>query len=150
MRNLALGAMLGVASAMSAMASDLVVLPSPHSVNETLDRLETAVTAAGAKVFARIDHASGAAQVDANLRPTQLLIFGNPALGTPAMQDAQSAGLDLPLRVVVYEDERGQVHLAYHPPAALAQTHGLPADAPYLAKMTGALGKLTGKAVAND
>lgn len=149
-RNLALGAALGVASALSAAAEDLITLPSPHSVSVTLDRLEAAINGAGATVFARVDHAAGAAKVDATLRPTQLLIFGNPALGTPAMADGQTAGLDLPLRVLSYEDASGQVYLVYHAPETLASTHGLPADAPYLAKMTGALGKLTAKAVAAE
>jgi uncharacterized protein (DUF302 family) len=130
------------------LAADLVERKSPYPVADTLDRLEAAVTEAGATVFARIDHAAGASKVGAELRPTQVLIFGNPALGTPAMQDAQTAGLDLPLRVLAYENADGDVILAYHDPASLAQLHGLPADAAYLAKMTGALDGLTGKAAA--
>lgn len=130
------------------LAADLVERKSAHPVADTLDRLEAAVTEAGATVFARIDHAAGASKVGAELRPTQVLIFGNPALGTPAMQDAQTAGLDLPLRVLAYENADGDVILAYHDPASLAQLHGLPADAAYLAKMTGALDGLTGKAAA--
>lgn len=130
-------------------AADLVRKTSPHSVPVTVDRLASAVEGAGAKVFARINHAAGAEAVGAELRPTEVLIFGNPKLGTPAMQLSQSAGLDLPLRVVVFEEEDGTVVLAYHPPASLAADHGLPADAPVLAKMTGALSKLTDKAVSN-
>ncbi|MEQ8654472.1 MAG: DUF302 domain-containing protein [Kiloniellales bacterium] len=130
-------------------AADLVRKTSPHSVQVTVDRLASAVEGAGAKVFARIDHAAGAQAVGAELRPTEVLIFGNPKLGTPAMQLSQSAGLDLPLRVVVFEDADGTVVLAYHPPETLAADHGIPADAPVLGKMTGALGKLTDKAVAN-
>ena len=84
------------------------------------------------------------------LRPTQTLIFGNPKLGTPAMLDSQTAGLDLPLRVLAYADGEGVVHVTYHSPADLAATHGLPADAKYIAMMTGALGKLTDKAVAAE
>ncbi len=128
-------------------AADLVRKTSPHSVQVTVDRLAAAVEGAGATVFARVDHAAGAQSVGAELRPTELLIFGNPKLGTPAMQAAQSAGLDLPLRVVVFEEADGTVVLAYHPPAQLAADHGLPADAPVLAKMQGALSKLTDKAV---
>jgi uncharacterized protein (DUF302 family) len=130
------------------LAADLVERKSAHPVADTLDRLEAAVTEAGATVFARIDHAAGASKVGAELRPTQVLIFGNPALGTPAMQDAQTTGLDLPLRVLAYENAEGEVILAYHDPASLAQMHGLPTDAAYLAKMTGALEGLTGKAAA--
>jgi uncharacterized protein (DUF302 family) len=150
-RTLALGLALGVASQITtAKAADLITVPSPHSVSITMDRLETAVTGAGATVFARIDHEAGAAKVDATLRPTEVLIFGNPALGTPAMQDAQTAGLDLPLRVLAFETESGEVFLAYHPPVSLAETHGFDPAAPYVAKMTGALGKLTSAATAAE
>ena len=130
--------------------AEMVRLSSPHSVDTTIDRLESAVEAAGAKVFARIDHAAGAKSVDAELRPTTLLIFGNPKLGTPALQGAQTMGLDLPLRALAYEDESGAVTLVYQDPADLAAEHGLPQDAPVVAKMTGALQKLTGKAVAAE
>jgi uncharacterized protein (DUF302 family) len=132
----------------TAHAGDLVTRTSPYSVSETVDRLQAAVEGAGAKVFVRVDHAAGANSVDAELRPTVMLMFGNPKLGTPAMQLSQSSGLDLPLRVVVYETEAGDVVLAYHPPSDLASDHGIPADAEVLAKMTGALEALTGKAIA--
>jgi len=137
----------GLAS-ITAQAADLVTKNSPYSVSETVDRLQSAVEGAGAKVFARVDHAAGAQSVDAELRPTTMLMFGNPKLGTPALQLSQSAGVDLPLRVVVYETEAGDVILAYHAPADLAEDHGIPADAEVLAKMTGALDGLTGKAIA--
>ena len=131
-------------------SADLIDKVSPHSVADTMDRLVMAVEGAGATVFARIDHAAGAAKVSMELRPTQTLIFGNPKLGTPAMLDSQTAGLDLPLRVLAYADGEGVVHVTYHAPANLAATHGLPADAKYIAMMTGALGKLTDKAVAAE
>lgn len=144
--------MLAVATAAlvssAAHAGDLVTKNSPYPVSETVDRLQAAVEGAGAKVFARVDHAAGATSVDAELRPTQMLMFGNPALGTPALQLSQSAGLDLPLRVVVFETEAGDVVVAYHAPSDLADQHGIPADAEVLTKMTGALDTLTGKAVA--
>ncbi len=130
--------------------ADLIEKTSPHSVDVTLDRLHAAAEGAGATVFARIDHAAGAQSVDMELRPTALLIFGNPKLGTPAMQDAQTAGLDLPLRVLAYADGDGVVHLTYHDPKDMAAMHGLPADAAYLQKITGALDTLTSKAVAED
>ena len=130
--------------------AEMITKTSPHSVAVTLDRLEAAVNAAGATVFARIDHAKGAASVGEELRPTQMLMFGNPKLGTPLMQVQQSAGLDLPLRVVSFEDADGKVTLGYHAPADLAAAHGIPADAPVIAKMTGALDKLTNKAIAED
>jgi len=131
-------------------AAERVVKVSPHSVEQTMDRLVAAVTGAGATVFARVDHAAGAAKAEMELRPTQVLIFGNPKLGTPAMLDGQTAGLDLPLRVLAYVDGEGVVQVTYHAPTGLAAVHGLPADAAYLAKMTGALDKLTSKAIAED
>ena len=137
-------------SVSTSFAADLLTKTSPRSVSDTMDRLEAAVTGAGATVFGRVDHAAGAEKVGMELRPTQLLIFGNPKLGTPAMQDSQTAGLDLPLRVLVYSDEKGVVHVAYHDPATLAANHGLPSDAKYLKMMTGALDKLTDKAVSQD
>ena len=126
----------------------MVTRTSAHSVADTIDRLAAAVEKAGAKVFARVDHAKGAASVDAELRPTQMLMFGNPKLGTPAIQSAQSMGLDLPLRVVAWQEEDGTVMVGYHDPADVAAMHGLPADHPTIAKMQGALGKLTGAATA--
>lgn len=133
-----------------AQAGDLIDKVSPHTVTQTMNRLAAAVDAAGATVFARVDHAAGAAKVDMDLRPTELLIFGNPKLGTPAMLDGQTAGLDLPLRVLAYADGEGVVHVTYHAPATLAETHGLPAEAKYIQMMTGALDKLTSKAIAQD
>jgi len=128
-------------------AADLITKPSTHSVSETIDRLAAAVKAAGAKVVARVNHSGAAASVGMKLRPTQMLMFGNPKLGTPAMQAGQTAGLDLPLRVLAYQDENGQVFVVYHNPAELSATHGIPADAAVLKKMAGALDKLTNKAV---
>ncbi|MFD2738859.1 DUF302 domain-containing protein [Sulfitobacter aestuarii] len=154
-KRLALATVLGAglslpALTLPALAAELVHKVSPHSVSVTIDRLAAAVEEAGANVFARVDHAAGATKADMELRPTELLIFGNPKLGTPAMQAAQSAGLDLPLRVLAYADGEGVVHLVYHDPAELALQHGLPEGAEYLAKMTGALNKLTDKAVAEE
>lgn len=126
--------------------ADMITKTSAHSVSETIDRLAAAVEKAGAKVFARVDHAKGAASVGADLRPTQMLMFGNPKLGTPAIQAGQSIGLDLPLRVVAWQTEDGKVMVGYHDPADVAALHGLPADHPTIAKMQGALGKLTGAA----
>lgn len=139
-----------VTLATPAWAADLITKSSPHSVPETIDRLEAAVENAGATVFARVDHAKGAMNVGAELAPAQMLMFGNPKLGTPAMQASITAGLDLPLRVLAYQDADGQVHVVYHDPAALAETHGVPGDADVLKMMTGALGKLTDAAVAAE
>lgn len=124
----------------------VVTIESAHDVATTIDRLAAAVEEAGAKIFARVDHAAGAANIGSDLRPTQMLMFGNPRLGTPALQAAQTIGMDLPLRVVAWEDESGKVMVSYTDPAAMAARHGIAADHPVIAKMTGALKKLTGAA----
>ena len=142
-------ATLSVGAALPATA-EMITKTSPHTVEVTIDRLAAAVEGAGATVFARVDHAAGAAKIGSELRPTTLLIFGNPKLGTPAMLDAQTAGLDLPLRVLAYADSEGAVHVTYHAPATLAATHGLPSDAKYIQMMTGALDKLTSAAIASE
>jgi uncharacterized protein (DUF302 family) len=101
-------------------ANGLVTLPSRHSVSQTLDRLTDALQAKGVRVFARIDHAEGAAGAGLPLRPTTVVIFGNPAAGTPLMQADQRIGLDLPLKVLVWQDEGGQAWLTYGDPVWLA------------------------------
>ncbi|MEM1276942.1 MAG: DUF302 domain-containing protein, partial [Pseudomonadota bacterium] len=145
MTRLLLASALFLASAVTAQA-DMIMKPSAHSVPVTIDRLTAAVEKAGAKVFARIDHAAGAAKVGAELAPNQMLMFGNPKLGTPAMQASATMGMDLPLRVVAFEDASGKVMIAYHDPADVAALHGLPADHPVIGKMQGALMKLTNAA----
>ena len=144
----ALTALALLAATYSALAADgLVQTQSPVSVQETMDRLEQLVEARDLTVFARIDHAAGAAKIGQTLRPTQLLIFGNPRGGTPFMQCAQSIGIDLPLKALVWEDDEGQVWIGYNDPAFIAQRHGVP-DCPVVEKLTGALQRLTKDAVA--
>ncbi|WP_305984724.1 DUF302 domain-containing protein [Roseibium sp. MMSF_3544] len=126
-------------------SSGLVHVPSAHSVEQTADNLVAAVEKAGAKVFARIDHAAGGKSVGMEIPANQVVIFGNPQLGTPVIRDAPEAGLDLPIRVVVIETDDGTV-LVYHDPKTLAAAHGLPADHPSIGKMTGALKNLTSAA----
>src|SRR6478752_8462805 len=89
------------------------------------ERLETELTAKGMTIFARIDHAAGAAQVDLPLRPTELLIFGSAKAGTPLMQSNQEVGIDLPLKALVWEDAEGKTWLAYNDPSWIAKRHGL-------------------------
>ncbi|TIX42805.1 MAG: DUF302 domain-containing protein [Mesorhizobium sp.] len=92
---------------------------------ETIDRLVETVERAGLLVFARIDHAAGARSVETSLRPTQLLIFGNPKGGTPLMQDRQLAGIDLPVKALAWEDEQGKVWLSYNDAHWMADRHDL-------------------------
>lgn len=129
-------------------SAEIVTVPSAKPVAATMDALEGAVEAAGLGIAARIDHAAAAQKAGLELRPEQVLVFGNPKVGTPAMQADPRAGLFLPLRVVVYEDAAGKVWLAYEDPAAMLEGLEIPADAPFLAAMTGALGKLTAAAAA--
>ena len=131
----------------SAMSSEILTSKkSPHSFDETVDRLERAVRGAGATVFAKIDHAAAASSVGSSLRPTTVLIFGNPKAGTPLMQHAQTLGLDLPLRVLVWRDEAGQVWLTYRDAAALAHEHGIEVGDARLAPLAGALQRFTDEA----
>jgi uncharacterized protein (DUF302 family) len=103
--------------------ADLVTLPSAHGATETVERLKSLLGEKKIQVFADIDHAAGAKQVGLTLRPTRVVIFGNPQAGTPLMQSQQTIGLDLPLRVLVWEDEAGKVWLTYRRPETLAQSH---------------------------
>jgi uncharacterized protein (DUF302 family) len=107
------------------MAIDgLVTLRSAHGFKTTLERLLQVLKAKGVTVFAQIDHAAGAAGVGMTLRPTTLVVFGNPAAGTPLMQAAQTAGIDLPLKALVWQDAEGAVHLSYNDAAWIAARHG--------------------------
>jgi uncharacterized protein (DUF302 family) len=107
------------------MADGLTTIASSFGAKATMDRLEAEVKANGLTVFARVDHAGGAAAVGLPLRPTELLIFGNARGGTPLMQANQVAGIDLPLKALAYEDASGKVWLAYDDPSWIAQRHGL-------------------------
>ncbi len=127
----------------------LVVVGSPHSVGDTLDRLTTIIQARGAQVFARVDHAGGAANVGQDLGPMQLLIFGNPTLGTPLLQASPTAGIDLPLRVLAWEQD-GATFVAYTDVSELARRHQIDRDLPALARIERALNGLVGQAVSQD
>jgi uncharacterized protein (DUF302 family) len=133
-------------SLLAGAAEGLVSLKSPHSAQDTMDRLESIVGDKGLNVFARIDHAAGAEKVGQALRPTQLLIFGNPKGGTPFMQCAQSVGIDLPLKALVWEDDAGQVWLGYNDPTYIAERHGA-GDCPVVPKLSKALEGMTKAAV---
>jgi uncharacterized protein (DUF302 family) len=107
----------------------LITVRSRKSVKAAVDRLEADLKAHGVTVFARIDHAAGAASVGMRLRPTELLVFGNPKAGTPLMLVRQTIGIDLPLKMLAWEDADGAVWVSYNDPAWLAARHGLGEEA---------------------
>jgi uncharacterized protein (DUF302 family) len=151
MRNIVLAVFVVAATVLAvpaAGAADLITKQSPHSVAVTLDRLEAALTNAGINVLARVDHGASAARVGMELRPTQLLIFGKPEQGTQLMQQAQIIGLDLPMRVLAWQDGDGQVWLAYRTPAVIAADHGVDQPADTIAMMVEGLDRLTNAAIA--
>ena len=119
---------------------------SPHSVPETIQRLSALLKSKGVAIFALIDHSGEAEKAGLKMRPTQLLIFGNPKGGTPLMLAAPSTAIDLPLKALVWEDADGKVWLSYNSPDYLLQRHGFPAD---LEKNIAAIEPLFAQAVAN-
>ena len=143
------GAVVAISGANAMDVEGLTTIKSSYGPKETLDRLEAEVKARGLTVFARINHAAGAAQADLALRPTEVLVFGNAKGGTPLMQASQSIGIDLPLRILVWEDESGQIWLAYNEPSWLAKRHGLgPESQPSVDALAAALRVLAKKATA--
>ena len=116
---------------------------SARSVQDTMDNLEGIVKKKGFTVFARVDHAAGASKVGETLRPTQLLLFGNPEVGTALMKSNQTVGLDLPIKVLAWEDSEGMVWLAYNDPAYMVARHGIEDKETVVNKMTGALKGIT-------
>ena len=103
----------------------LTTATSKFPVKETIDRMVAVIDALGWHLFARIDHAEHARKKGLELRPTELILFGNPAIGTRLMQDRQQAAIDLPMKVLVWEDEHAQVHIAHNRMDWLKQRHGL-------------------------
>ena len=128
----------------------LITIRSQSSVKATIDRLEASLGESGVSIFARIDHAAGAASAGLSLRPTEVLIFGNPKAGTPLMQAKQTVGIDLPLKVLAWEDASGNVWVTYNDPAWLAVRHGLGGDtAEAVSGLARALAKFAETAAAN-
>jgi uncharacterized protein (DUF302 family) len=127
-------------SAAPALA-DIVTRHVEGSVPQAMDRIEAAVTEAGATIFARVDHGGGAASVEMELGQSELLIFGNPKLGTPAMQDDPRAGLYLPLKILVFADAEGRTTVAYEEVEETFDELNIDDDAAYIEKMEGALKK---------
>jgi uncharacterized protein (DUF302 family) len=106
----------------------IVDIASNHSVDETVSRLKGILEAKGVTLFGLIDHSGEAEKVGMTMPPTKLLVFGNPKAGTPIMQAAPSAALDLPLKILVWEDSERKVWISYNSPAYLQQRHGIPAE----------------------
>jgi uncharacterized protein (DUF302 family) len=132
---------------MAGAAEGLVSVKSERGVKETLDRFESAAKARGLNVFLRLDHAAGAQKIGKTLRPTELLIFGNPQGGTPLMECAQSTGIDLPLKALAWQDAAGQVWLTYNDPRYLAGRHGAGECGPVVQNLSKAIAGLVQEAV---
>lgn len=138
--------LIGAATAMTlALPAFAGTLASPHSVSQTMDNLVAAVEGAGAKVMARVDHTAGATSVDMELPEAQLLVFGNPKVGTPIMQQDLRAGLILPLRVLVHEGPEGTV-IRWQSPEEMFAGLDVDLESQPVKMVAGALAKLTAKA----
>ena len=118
----------------------IISIRSSHDVKTTVDRLEKKLREKGMTVFIRINHAEGAQKVGKKLRPTELIIFGNPKVGTPLMQCGQSVAIDLPQKALIWQDETGQVWLTYNDPKYLASRHNIKECSEVIEKIEKALG----------
>jgi uncharacterized protein (DUF302 family) len=127
---------------MNTPENGLIHLPSKHSVEDTMQRLEELLEQKGVALFARIDHSGEAAKVGLEMRPTKLLIFGSPKAGTPLMQASPAVAIDLPLKALFWQDAEGKVWLTYNDPAYLQRRHGIPAELlPNIAGVSGLFAK---------
>ena len=124
----------------------LTTKPSNFGPQETMDRLEAEIKAHGMGVFARINHSALAEKAGLTLRPTEVILFGNPRGGTPLMQSKQTIGIDLPLKALVWQDESGKTWLSYNEPSWLAKRHGVAGVEQALNAMDSALGTIAAKA----
>jgi uncharacterized protein (DUF302 family) len=111
-----------------AISKGIVDKPSSHSVDQTVDKLKTILQSKGVALFALVDHSGEADKVGMKMRPTKLLIFGSPKAGTPLMLAAPSVAIDLPLKILVWEDGQGKVWVSYNSPEYLKERHGLPPE----------------------
>jgi uncharacterized protein (DUF302 family) len=139
---------LAIAQPVQAAPEGMVMKQSPYSVKVTLDRLENILKKKGVTIVTRWSHDAGAKRVGMELRPTELLIFGNPKLGTHFFTSAQTAGIDLPMKALAWKDAEGQVWLGYNDPAYIARRHGISDRVEIVKKMTAALDAMTDKAIA--
>jgi uncharacterized protein (DUF302 family) len=147
MKKMILALSLLVISSMS-YAQGLITRISTHSVEDTLNKLEMIVTGKGFSVVARVNHAKAAESTGQQLKPTEVLIFGNPKVGTALMKSNPAIGLDLPIKVLVWENDEGVVTIAYNDPAWMVSRYAIEDREAVVKKMTGALAKFT-EAAAN-
>ena len=136
----------GAVSVSASAADAFIQKTSKYGVSETLDRLESVLKEKGITIFARVDHAAGAKKVGLQMTDTQLLIFGNPEMGTPLMNEQRLVGLDLPMKVLAWKDASGQTWIAYTSPDALKSRHQLKNEK-IINKMKNALNGITSKAL---
>lgn len=141
-----IAATLGIDHAL-AQETDLIIKESTADFGTTVQRLQSEIEKRGATVVATVDHAAAAKKSGLELRPTTVIIFGNPTLGTPLMWGRQTAGLDLPLRVLVWKDESGKVQIGYWPPSRITDAHGVENVSEVTDKMTTALDAITDAAI---
>lgn len=127
-------------------ADGIIKVKSNHSVEQTADKLEQVLLSKGMKIFQRVKHSDGAKTVGIDINPTELIIFGNPKVGAPLMKCAPSVAIDLPQKAVIWQDATNKVWISYNDPAYLKQRHNIQGCDEVLAKVSGALSKLTGAA----
>ncbi|HGY9588862.1 TPA: DUF302 domain-containing protein [Vibrio harveyi] len=140
------GLVVALASFSTLAEESVIRVASQHSVQDTANKFVQIAQGKGLNVFARVNHQENAAKVDMTLRPTEVIVFGNPKVGTPLMQCAQEVAIDLPQKVLVYEDVEGKTWLAYNNPMYLKERHGIEECDEVLTKVSGVLSKLTGAA----
>jgi len=149
MRNLLIIALLAITPiAVNASDDGLISKKSNHSVKVTLDRLENILKKKGLTIALRWSHDEGGKKAGIPLRPTELLVFGNPKMGTHFFTSNQTAGIDLPMKALAWEDNNGQVWLSYNDPSYIAGRHDIKNRSEIVKKMTGALNKMTDGAIA--
>ena len=124
-------------------AESLISVESRYSVKETADRFEQILANKGLTVFARINHSENASNVNLDLAPTEVVIFGNPKVGTPLMQCSKTVAIDLPQKALFWEDNKGQVWLSYNNPEALKERHGIKGCDQLVTKISHVLGRLS-------
>jgi uncharacterized protein (DUF302 family) len=146
LRNILLALALTLVAASAWAAESLIHVKSSSDVPTTVERLTSAAEAKGFTIVARVDHAGAAARADMELRPTTVVIFGNPKGGTPLMHCDQKAGLDLPLKVLVWENAAGETHLSYDHPSLLGTRHEMANCASNLEGVAGVLEGLVAEA----